>query len=87
MSIPVILLFIDDHSEHLCHGIVHALYAAVAVRMTRACRWIMQSLELVHSVRQLGGELKDVVGVETNGTPKEGCSFSPQNYAVPTAVN
>ena len=76
MSIPVILLFIDDHIELLSHGIVDALYAAVAVRMTRACRWIMQGLELVHSVRQLGGKLKDVVGVETNGTsPKRDVRF------------
>ena len=34
--IPVILSLVDDHSEHLGHGMIHALDAAVAVRMIGA---------------------------------------------------
>ena len=69
MSIPVIFLFIDDHSEHLSHDMVHALEVAVAVRMIGACRCFPLALEFVDSVRQLGAELEAVVGVEANGTP------------------
>ena len=68
MSIPVLLLFIDDHSEHLSHGIVLTRGAAVAVRLIGSCRCFPHALELGDSVRQLGAELEAVVGVETNGT-------------------
>ena len=51
MNIPVILLFIDDHSEHLSHGVIHALDAAVAVRMMGDCRCFPYALELVARVR------------------------------------
>ena len=37
MSIPIIFLLVDDHSEYLSNGVVHALDAAVAVRTIRAC--------------------------------------------------
>ena len=37
VGIPIILLLVDDHSEHLSHGVVHSLRTAVAVRMIGAC--------------------------------------------------
>ena len=37
MSTPIILALADNHSEHLSHGVVHALDAAVAVRMIGTC--------------------------------------------------
>ena len=37
VQIPVILLFVDDHNEHLGHSVVHPLNASVAVRMVGAC--------------------------------------------------
>ena len=37
LCIPTILPFVDDQSEHLSHGVVHVLDAAVAIRMIRAC--------------------------------------------------
>ena len=38
MGIPIILPLGDDHSEHLSHGMIHVLDAAVAVRMIGTCR-------------------------------------------------
>ena len=71
MGMPIILSLVDDHSEHLSHGMIHALDAVVAVRMIGACRNFAQAEELVDSVRQLGAELEAVVGEETNGaSPK-----------------
>ena len=67
MGMPIILSLVDDHSEHLSHGMIHALDAVVAVRMIGACRNFAQAEELVDSVRQLGAELEAVVGEETNG--------------------
>ena len=50
---------------------VHALDAAVDIRMIGAWRCFPHALELVDSVTQLGAELEAVVGVETNGaSPK-----------------
>ena len=37
LQIPVVLLFVDNHSQHLCHSVVHPLNAPVAVRMIGAC--------------------------------------------------
>ena len=67
MGIPIILLLVKDHSEHLSHGVIHALDAVVAVRMIGACRNFAYAEELVDSVRQLGAELEAVVGESTNG--------------------
>ena len=37
LHIPVVLSFIDDHSQHLGHSVVHPLYASVTVWMIGAC--------------------------------------------------
>ena len=54
MGIPTILPFVDDHSEHLSHGMVHALDTTFAFRMIGTCRNFARAEELVNSVRQLG---------------------------------
>ena len=54
---------------------IHALDAAVAVRMMGTCRNFAHAEELVNSVRHLGTELEAFVGEETNGT-------SPQRDAL-----
>ena len=46
---------------------IHALDAAVAVRMMGTCRNFAHAEELVNSVRQLEPELEAVVGENTNG--------------------
>ena len=75
MSIPIITSLVDDHSEHLSHGMIHALDAAVAVRIIGPCRNFLHAVQLLDSVRQLGAELEAVVGDETNGA-------SPQRDAL-----
>ena len=86
--IPVILSLVDDHSEHLGHGMIHALDAAVAVRMIGACRNFAHAVQLVNSVRQLGSELEAVVGEETNAASPPRDVFVDEMYlsAVPSAV-
>ena len=37
VGIPIILSLVDDHSEHLSHGVVRALDAAISVSMIGAC--------------------------------------------------
>ena len=71
MGIPIILPFVDDHSEHLSHGMVHALDTAFAFRMIGTCRNFARAEELVNSVRQLGAELEAVVGEKANGASPE----------------
>ena len=56
MGITIILPLVGDHGEHLSHGIIHALDAAVAVRMIGTCRNFACAEEFVNSVRQLGAE-------------------------------
>ena len=46
VSIPIILSLVDDHSEHLGHGMIHALDTTVAARMIGACRNLRMSCSL-----------------------------------------
>ena len=79
VDIPFILLFIDDHSKQLNHGMVHALDVSVAVRMVGVCCSFAHALELVYSVRQLGEELEALVRVETNGAYSQRGALVGQN--------
>ena len=49
LQIPV-LSFVDDHSKHLGHSVVHPLNASVAVRMIGACGKLAHSQQLVYSL-------------------------------------
>ena len=49
-QIPVVLLLVDDHSQHLGHSVVHPLNAPVAVRMIGACGKLAHSQQLVYSL-------------------------------------
>ena len=50
---------------------IHALDAAVAVRMIGTCPNFARAEELANSARQLGAELEAVVGEKTNGASPE----------------
>ena len=80
VGIPKISSLVDNHSEHVSHGVVHALDAAVAVRMIGACRIFAHALQLVDSVRQLGAELEVIVGKETNGASPQMDVLVNQNF-------
>ena len=91
-GIPLILPLVDDHSEHLSHGMIHALEATGVVRRIGTCQNFAGAEDLVNSVRQLGVELEAVVGDKTNGASPEwdvlveynfnralGCEFGCRN--------
>ena len=71
MDIPIVLPLVDDYSEQLIHDMIHALDAAVAVKMIGTCGNFARVEELVNSVRQLRAELEAVVGEKTNGASPE----------------
>ena len=50
LQVPVVLSFIDDHSEYLGHSVVHALHASVTVWMVGACGKLVHSQKLVDSL-------------------------------------
>ena len=50
LQIQVVLPFIDHHSQHLGHSVVHPLNASVAVWMTGACGNLARSQQLVDSL-------------------------------------
>ena len=50
LQIPVVLSFIDDHSQHLKHSVVHPLNASVTVWMIGACGKLAHSQKLVDSL-------------------------------------
>ena len=78
-QIPVVLSFVDDHSQHLGHSVVHPFNASVAVRMIRACAKLAHPQLLVYSLRKLGAELQAVVREYGARTPPEGNVFADQN--------
>ena len=48
VDVPVVLSFVDDHRQHLSHGVVDALDATVAVGVVGARRDFSHAEELVH---------------------------------------
>ena len=56
-DVPVVLSFVDDHRQHLSHGVVDALDATVAVGVLGAHRDFSHAEKLVHGKRQPGAEL------------------------------
>ena len=71
VDIPVVLSLVDDHSDRLGHGMIHALDATDVVRMREGCRNFVYAMQLVGSVRQLGENLEAVVGEETSGASSQ----------------
>ena len=78
-QIPVVLSFVDDHSQHLGHSVVHPLNAPVAVRTIGACGKLARSQELVYSLCKLGAELQAVIREYGARTPPSGNVFVDQN--------
>ena len=61
LQIPVVLSFIDDHSQRLSHSVVHPLTASVTVWMIGACGKLAHSQQLVDSLLKLGTKMEAVV--------------------------
>ena len=50
LQVPIVLSFINDHSQHLGYSVVHPLYASVTVWMIGARGKFANSLKLVDSL-------------------------------------
>ena len=50
LQVPVVLSFIDDHSQHLSHSVVHPFIASVTVRVIGTCGKLAHSQKLVDSL-------------------------------------
>lgn len=65
LQIPIFLALIEDHGQHLghhvVHHVVHTLNAAVALWVVGAGGELVNSKQLVDSVRKLEAELAIVV--------------------------
>ena len=61
VCIPVILVSVADHDQHLCHGVVYAFDTPVTVRVVGACREFVYTQEFVNGCRELCAELESVV--------------------------
>ena len=62
VCIPVILVFVADHGQHLRHGVVYAFDAPVTTRVIGACRDFVYTKEFVDGCRELCAELKAIIG-------------------------
>lgn len=71
VNIPVILVFVDNHRQHLCHRVVQALDAAIPARVVRTGRNSAHAEELVDRVRELGEEVQVVAGQKAAGASSE----------------
>ena len=49
-QLPIVLSFIDDHSQHLGHSVVHPLNAPVTVAMIGACSKLAHAQQLIYSL-------------------------------------
>ena len=49
-QIPVVLLLVDDHSQHLGHSVVHPLNASAAIGMIGACGQLAHPQQLIYSL-------------------------------------
>ena len=61
VCIPVVLLFIADHGQHLGHGMVYVFDAAVPTRVVGACREFVYIHKFVDGRCTLCAELESVV--------------------------
>ena len=62
VCIPVILVFVADHDQLLCHDVIYAFDTLVTARVVGACREFVYTQEFVDGCRELCAELKSVVG-------------------------
>ena len=69
VDVPVVLSFVDDHRQHLSHGVVDPLGATVAVGVLGARRDVSHAEELVHGKRQLGAGLLSIIEEEAGRAP------------------
>ena len=81
MKIPIVLSLVDDHGEHLSHGVVDAFNPTVAVGMVGTCSDFAHVEALKKGNRQFGAELKTIVGQDAGRAAPERYVFVDQNVS------
>ena len=61
VCVPVVLVFVADHGQHLCHGVVYTFDTAVSARVVGARREFVYTQKFVDSCCKLCAELESVV--------------------------
>ena len=72
LRIPIVLAFLDDHSQHLGHCMVNTLHATVTGWMVGAVGDFSNTKKLIHDVGKLGAELEAVAREDATWTPPKG---------------
>ena len=72
LRIPIVLAFVDDHSQHLGHCVVNALHTTVTACMVGAGGDISNTKQLIYDVGTPGAELEAVVREDARWTPPKG---------------
>ena len=61
VCVPVVLVFVADHGQHSCHGVVYTFDTAVSARVVGARRAFVYTQKFVDSCCKLCAELESVV--------------------------
>ena len=72
LRIPIVLVFVDDHNQHLGHRVVNALHTTVTAWMVGAGGDFSNTTKLIYDVGKLGAELEAVVREDATWTPPKG---------------
>ena len=72
LRIPIVLAFVDDHSQHLGHCVVNALHTTIAPWMVGACGDFPKPKKLIYDEGKLGAEQEAVVRKDATWTPLKG---------------
>ena len=67
MDVPVVLVFVTYHGQHLCHSVVHTFHTSTT-GVIGARRELMYPLQLAHGGRQSSVELRSIIGQEGGRT-------------------
>ena len=79
MLVPIVLSLVDDHSQHLGHGLVHQLNAPVTVGMLGACSKLAHVQQLIYSLWKHGAELEAIVREYGARAPLQGNALVHQD--------
>ena len=58
---PVVLVFVADHGQYLCHGVVYTFDTTVSARVVSARREFVYTQKFVDGCCKLCAELESVV--------------------------
>ena len=87
VDVPIVLFSVDDHRQHLGHGVVDALDATVAVGMVGARRDFRMPRSLYTASDSLYQNCSPLSERRLDGHPQRGMHLLTRMSAVPSAMN